>query len=164
MNTDTEKQYTSMSSEDYIKNRLDDQSNWYDKKSSYNQKWYKRLKKIEVVLTISMPLIALIPLCDYYYNKLLLVSIGAIATILKLFIDIESRYELWMKYRTASELLKREKYLYLTKTSVYSNEQYPFNLLVTRVESILATEHNQWNNVVQNIPRNITRSQSSTTS
>lgn len=82
----TIEKYISMSCEDYIKNRLDNQADWYDKKSSYNQKWYKQLKKTEVVLTILMPVIALLPLCDYYYNKLLLVLVGSIATILKLFI------------------------------------------------------------------------------
>ena len=61
--------YKEMSVEDYIKNRLDDQMNWFDKKSAFNQKRYKRLKKVEVGLTISLPVLGFLPLCDYSYNS-----------------------------------------------------------------------------------------------
>ena len=36
-----------MDIEEYIKDRLDDQINWYDTKSQIHQKWYKILKVSE---------------------------------------------------------------------------------------------------------------------
>lgn len=159
--------YKEMSVEDYIKNRLDDQMNWFDKKSAFNQKRYKRLKKVEVGLTISLPVLGFLPLCDYSYNKGLLILVGAIATFLQAWNHIETYYELWTKYRTACELLKREKYLYQTHTGLYKDAESPessYHLLVNRVESILAAENSQWNSVIHSIPSNLPHNQGSTNS
>lgn len=42
----------------YIKERLDDQIAWYDQKSQSNQKWYKRLRVIELIAAASIPFLA----------------------------------------------------------------------------------------------------------
>ena len=159
--------YEQMPVEDYIKNRLDDQMNWFDKKSAFNQKRYKYFKKAEIGLTISLPVLGFLPLCDYSYNKILLVLVGAIAAYLQAWSHIETYYELWTKYRTACELLKREKYLHQTHTGLYEDTESPessYHLLVNRVESILAAENSQWNSVIHAIPSNLSHNQGSTNS
>ena len=40
----------------YIKNRLDDQIDWYDRKSQQAQKRYKRLQLAELVIAAAIPL------------------------------------------------------------------------------------------------------------
>ncbi|MGA1864459.1 MAG: DUF4231 domain-containing protein, partial [bacterium] len=50
---------------DEIKNhpawrRLEDQLNWYDKKSLRNKKWYKGMRVIEIILACSIPIISFI--------------------------------------------------------------------------------------------------------
>jgi hypothetical protein len=42
----------------YIQERLDDQIDWYDKKSQSNQKWHKRLRVIELIAGASIPFLA----------------------------------------------------------------------------------------------------------
>jgi len=37
-----------MKEEEYIQNRLDDQINWYSNKRQFNQKWFKRLRIVEI--------------------------------------------------------------------------------------------------------------------
>jgi hypothetical protein len=43
-----------MSPEEYLQERLDDQINWYDKKSSRNQKWFKVLRTIEILFAVAI--------------------------------------------------------------------------------------------------------------
>jgi len=48
-----------------------------------------------------------------------------------------------MEYRTTSEALKHEKILYLTQTAPYDNDER-FQTLVSRAESIMANENQNW--------------------
>jgi len=148
----------------YIERRLDDQIDWFNQKSAYNQKLYKRLKKTETACTIVLPVIGIIPFADYGWNKIGLVVLGAIATYIRCWSNIETYYELWTKYRTACELLKKEKFLYQTHTGIYREEDARDSVLVEQVERILAAENSQWNAIIQSIPTALYDSQSSTRS
>lgn len=74
----------------YIERRLDDQIDWFNQKSAYNQKLYKRLKKAETACTIVLPVIGIIPFADYGWNKIGLVVLGAIATYIRCWSNIET--------------------------------------------------------------------------
>ena len=43
---------------EYLEQRLDDQINWYSKKSSANQAAYKRLRLVEIIAAAAIPYIA----------------------------------------------------------------------------------------------------------
>lgn len=61
------------------------------------------------------------------------------------------RYQdLWTSYRHICELLKKEKYMYLTKTGVYRDAELPFQDLVERCETIISSENINWTNLNQN--------------
>ncbi len=51
--------------------------------------------------------------------------------------------ENWIKYRTTTESLKYERFLYLDKTEPYEGED-PFPLLVRRVASLISMENTEW--------------------
>jgi hypothetical protein len=51
--------------------------------------------------------------------------------------------EKWVEYRVTAENLKREKYFFLTGTAPYEADD-KFQILVMRVEAILAAENVQW--------------------
>ena len=42
---------------DYIRDRVDDQITWYDKKSQTAQKHYKRIQIIEIIASATIPII-----------------------------------------------------------------------------------------------------------
>ncbi len=44
-----------MTQEEYLQERVDDQIEWHDKKSAWNQKCYKRLRILEIVAAASIP-------------------------------------------------------------------------------------------------------------
>lgn len=51
-------------------------------------------------------------------------------------------HENWIKYRTISEALKSEKYLYMTGSGTYRDKD--FSRLVLQVEQILTTGNQEW--------------------
>jgi hypothetical protein len=47
-----------ISPEEYIEQRLSDQIGWYDRKSSTNQRWFKRLRFAEIVAAATIPFLS----------------------------------------------------------------------------------------------------------
>lgn len=47
-----------LGADEYVETRLDDQIDWYDRKSQENQAWYKRLRLIEIVAAGLIPFMA----------------------------------------------------------------------------------------------------------
>jgi hypothetical protein len=134
-----------MGEAEYLEQRLDDQINWYDKKSAFNQKWYKCLRLIEIIAAASIPLLA-----GYMqkpeYEVWAGMAIGPIGLTVAVLAGIVSLYrfqENWNEYRAVAESLKQEKYLYLSRAEPYRGDQ-PFELLVQRVEALLKSETTGW--------------------
>jgi hypothetical protein len=134
-------EYVSMSVHDYIEKRLDDQIAWYDNKSISAQRKYKRLQGTEIILA------AMIPFLSGYADKHWLIPfaislMGTVVVIIAALTRLGKYHENWIEYRSICELLKHEKYLYLTGTSPY--EERNFQLLVQRVESFISSENFNW--------------------
>lgn len=136
-----------MNEEEYLKNRLDDQINWYDKKSSQNQKTYKRLQFILIISAASVPFISGY-VDNLSYLQYLLGGIGVLIAAVTGLLSLYKFQEIWTTYRTTCESLRREKFLYLTRTDPYI-EKNAFNLLVQRVEALLAKENSSWVEVMK---------------
>lgn len=138
-----------MNEEEYLKNRLDDQINWYDRKSSQNQKAFKRLQFVLIISAASVPFIS-----GYVDDlKSLQYLLGAIGVLIAAITGLLSLYkfqEIWTTYRAICESLRHEKYLYLTKTDPYI-EKNAFNLLVQRVETLLSKENSSWVEIMKKI-------------
>ncbi len=131
-----------MEEHEYFEQRLDDQINWYDKKSGANQKAFKRLRLIEIVTAATIPLLAGFS----QGSPEIPVAIGIAGMIVTIVAGVLALYrfqENWHEYRAASESLKQEKYLYIARALPYNGEQ-PFELLVQRVEALLSSETNHW--------------------
>lgn len=136
-----------MSEEEYLKDRLEDQINWYDRKSIQNQKTFKRLQIILIVAA------ALIPFISGYVDRLVylqyvLGGIGVLVAAITGLISLYKFQENWTTYRTTCESLRHEKYLYLTKTAPYTGEN-SFNVLVERVEMLISKENSSWGEIMK---------------
>ena len=134
--------------EDYLKNRLEDQIDWYNTKSAKNQKMYKGLQLASIITA------ALIPFISGYLGDFgnLKYAVGAMGVLLAVFTAMTSLYkyqENWIAYRTTCESLIQEKYLYMTKSKPYHVKD-PFNLLVQRVESLISQENSGWAELIKN--------------
>ncbi|MGI6340469.1 MAG: DUF4231 domain-containing protein [Bacteroidales bacterium] len=133
-----------INTEKYITERLQDQIDWYSQKSTTNKKYNYFLKTAILIISTSIPLISGISGLDDITVRIVLGILGAIVAILTGLVSLFKFQEKWTNYRTTSETLKHEKYLFLTKTSPY-HEQDSFGALVNRVESIISRENSDWN-------------------
>lgn len=109
-----------MNEEVYFQQRLDDQINWYSNKSSTNQKWYKRLKYLDNFLALIV-----VPLSYYsdscWWFKYAGVAAGIVIAFSNFLQSINKYHENWIQYRSTAEILKHERYLYLTRSGGYAN-------------------------------------------
>ena len=131
-----------MDQEQYLQERVEDQITWYGEKSQLNKKWFKFLRITEIVGAAIIPFLAGIGSSIPYYS----VIIGTLGVIIAISAGVSAVYkfhENWLEYRTTSETLKHEKYLFQTKCRPYDQED-SFSLLVQRVEGLISKENSQW--------------------
>jgi hypothetical protein len=131
---------------DPIYARLEEQINWYDRKSSSAQRTFKRIKVAEILAAAVIPFLAGISLP---HDKLIIAGLGVMITILEGFLHLNQYQQLWGTYRGTCEALKHEKYVYLAKAGPYATATDPRALLAERVESLVSQEHAQWNSFQQ---------------
>lgn len=135
-----------MTEEEYLSERLNEQIDWYNEKSFLNQKWFKRLRLLEIVLATIIPFIAGIGNVIPYHS----IIIGALGVIIAISAGLSALYkyhENWLEYRTTAETLKHEKYLFQTKCSPYNNDD-AFCKLVQRTERLISKENSKWSSYV----------------
>jgi Protein of unknown function (DUF4231) len=130
-----------MDQEQYLKNRVDDQIAWYDRKSASNQRWFRRLRIIEIVAAALIPLLA--TYADWNPVKIAVAALGLIIAVIAGILGLFQFQENWISFRGTSESLKLEKFLFLTKTGSYDQKE-PFPLFVQRIEGLMAKEHSAW--------------------
>ena len=128
--------------EDYLKNRLDDQISWYSKKSTRNQKSYKRLQMITIITAAAIPFLTGYS-DDYELVKITIGLIGVVIASVTAILSLNKYQENWLDYRSTAEALRRQKYLYITGTNPY-HEQNAFNVLVREVEALISKENINW--------------------
>ena len=128
--------------EDYLKDRLDNQIEWYSKKSSSNQKMYKRLQLTTIITSASIPFLS--GYSEQYPTFNIVIGIiGVVVASITAILSLNKYQENWLHYRTTSESLKHQKYLYLTGTDPY-HEANAFNVLVQQVEALISKENSTW--------------------
>lgn len=138
------------SSPDPIIERLEDQIHWYDQKSASCQRWYKRLKMLEIAFAAVIPLLAV----SGWPRAIIVTGIlGVLVTIFEGLLQLNQYHENWIRYRSTSESLKHEKYFYLAGAGPYATVEKPRALLAERVESLVSQEHAKWATVQQQEPQ-----------
>lgn len=125
--------------------RLIDQLNWYDHKSQYCQRLYKRLKFAQITFAVFIPATSLLP-SDYAKWTASILGIGI--AVLEAVQQMNQYFLLWTTYRATAERLKHEKYLFLSSAGPYKGlPQFDgLILLAERVEEHVSTEHANWIN------------------
>ena len=129
-----------MSQSDPILNRLEEQISWYDNRSGYNQRMFKALKIITVILALSIPVSAF-ALKD---NPVITAILGALIALLEALQQMNQYHHNWITFRSTCEALKHEEYLFLGEAAHYSSADNAKALLAERVESLVSQEHAKW--------------------
>ena len=137
-----------MNEEEYIKNRLDNQIDWYDRKSMKNQKSYKRLQLTAFFAAAAIPFLSGYISADIKLIQIIIGLLGFIIAVITAVLSIYKFQENWIEYRTTCESLRHEKYLFLTKASPYDSGN-PFTLFVQRIESLISKENSDWSQYIK---------------
>lgn len=132
-----------MNPEEYMQNRVDDQINWYDKKSQRHQRWYKQLRFVEILAAASIPFLSGYIRPDLPAIKFTVGLLGVVIAVLAGVTSLNRFQENWVEYRTTCESLRHEKYLFQTGVEPY-NVDNPFSLFVKRIESLISKENINW--------------------
>ena len=128
--------------------RLEEQINWYDKKSISCQKWYKR-SEVTVIITA-----ALIPLsANFVEDNLLGACLGALILIIEGLQHLNQYHHHWTTYRSTCEALKHEKYLWIGQAGPYTAADNPNAMLAERIEALISQEHAKWVSTRQEVAK-----------
>ena len=136
-----------MDDEEYIKQRLDNQQEWYNKNSQNNQRWHKFIQVSQILFAASIPFLPSV----IKESSALNITTGALGVLIAVITGISALYkfdEKWIKYRTTAESLKHERILYLTRVEPYDGAG-PFPLMVHRVETLISQENRDWSQYVK---------------
>ena len=137
-----------MNVDEYIKQRLESEISWYNKKSLRNKWGYYILRILEIVCAVSIPFIM------GYVNdltpglKFTAGLLGVVVGIISGFLGLFQTQENWVSYRTTCETLRHEKFFFQTKSKPYDCED-PFPMLVERVEMLISKENTSWSQMLQ---------------
>ena len=141
--------------------RIEEQINWYDKKSSIYQKKYKRIKLIEIVAAALIPFLAALHFSDpnvlFPFTRVRLVTVvgtftallGVLITILEGVLQLQQYQQNWVTYRATCEALKHEKFTCLAGAGIYGTAANPHTLLTERAETIGSQENTKWASLLQ---------------
>lgn len=133
--------------EAYLTERLDDQLNWYDRKSGINQTWYKRLQLVQILCSTLIVFFSGAA-SELAYSHWLLAICSMLMAVATAVQSLNKYHDNWIEYRTTSETLKHEKYMYMARVEPYHQDNR-FALLVTRIESVISSQNSNWSNVQQ---------------
>ena len=123
--------------------RLQNQREWYSKESAKNKTYYHLMKLSQIILAGLIPIITLI---DFSVTKYIVATFGAIIAALEGIQQLFQFHALWFEYRSTSEQLKHEKYLFLALSGPYRgfSQEDGLLLLSERIEEHISKEHAKW--------------------
>lgn len=129
---------------EYLENRYKKQLEYYSKTASENQKKYRTIQWVLIILSAATPVLA--ALIEMEKNlQFVVVIISAIVAILMAGLKTFQYQELWVSYRMTKEMLNPEYYYYSFNIGPYAEDGInKETLFVSRVESILDKEHSGW--------------------
>ena len=119
--------------------RLEDQLDWYERKSRHHKLWYQCLKVAQIVIAAAIPVAAAAGASATVAGAL-----GGVVVVLEGLQQLFQFQQNWVAYRVTAEALKREKFLCLAGAGPYESVERPEALLARRVERIVAQEYGTW--------------------
>jgi hypothetical protein len=129
---------------------MEDQINWYDRKSRSNMQWYKRMKMTEIISAAIIPFLPATRLPD---ATIVTGGLGVLITVLEGLLQLNKFHENWISYRATCESLKHEKYMFLANAAAYASAEKPRAMLAERVEALISQEGAKWASVQEQKPK-----------
>ena len=139
-----------MTEDEYLKNRLEAQIDWFDAKSVINKRWYRRCQLTQLIAASLITLSGIFIGESFLHLRYLIPFLGAVIAIISGILGLYKFQENWLQYRTTSETLKHEKYLFLTRSEPFTGTD-SLKLLVERVEGMISKENTNWSQYMRRV-------------
>lgn len=120
--------------------RLDEQIEWYDRRSRFCKRWYLRLKVVQIVTAAAIPVLA----TAWPEKAWIGGALGASIVVLEGLQQLFQLHSNWTQYRSTCENLRHEKYLWMAHAGPYARSERPDGLLAERVEGLVSQEQTAW--------------------
>ena len=150
-----------MTEEVYLKDRVDDQLKYYETAANKTKTIFNWMQLLIIVFGLLVPVAINFPvdLVSSEPTGALDAGVQLSATIMSLIVAILTgilnfkKYgDLWLSYRMTEELLKHEKFTYLTRSGKYASGN-AFDKFVQTIESLISHEHNKFHSLIQDSKR-----------
>jgi hypothetical protein len=128
----------------YLSGRLEEQIAYYEKAANRAKQMHLRLQGGIIVLSVMVPVVVSRPQDLSGWVRYLVVLVSLALPVMTGLSSFRKYGETWVSYRTTAELLKNEKYLFLTGSGRYRDNPHAFQDLVEAVESLLSAEHTKF--------------------
>jgi len=125
--------------QDVTLDHLQDQIEWYDRKSGHNQRFFKWLKFLTIAAAAFVPFLAKVDGMSW-----VTAGLGVFIVVLEGLQQLNQYHSNWISYRSTCEALKHEKFLYLAEAGPYASANDAHALLAERIESLISQEHAKW--------------------
>ena len=133
--------------------RLEEEIDWYDKKSSYNQRRFKILKISQIIAG------ALIPFASSVGAPAAVAGgLGVLIVIFEGLQSLSQHQQSWISYRSTCQKLTQEKYLWLAKAGPYESAPNPDAVMAERIEALMSSEITNWSTTTRQKERAATTS------
>ncbi len=139
-----------MEADEYLKKRVDNQIDWYNRASMSAKRKYFTARTLEIVVAAFIPFV--LHFWEWEYTRKVAAFCGVLIVGVNGLLGLYKWGDLWKNYRTTSETLKHHKHLFLAKSSPYDGED-PFNAFVNNAERIISEENSVWNQIPFEKPR-----------
>ena len=148
-----------MDTEKYLADRVEDQLGYYEKAASSAKRKHIWVQTAIIILGLLVPVVINLPnqwgvlenLQAYVKGTVTVFSLSL--AILTGISNFRKYGDLWLTYRMTEELIKHEKFLFLTSSGAYHDSDKAANDFVQTVESIISSEHNKFRSIIEEAKR-----------
>ena len=127
----------------YLKDRYQDQIDWYDRKAAHNQTIYRWMQWTLIALAAITPILIELDLEALGWLQWATLT-SAVVAILTAGMKTFNYQENWINYRTTCETLRKERFFYDAGLGEYAGADDKEALFVDRVESLISRENTMW--------------------
>jgi len=121
--------------------RLEDQIQWYSRRSSHNQRCFKWIKGTTIAAAAVIPVLTT---SGVPHGAQIAAGLGILIAIIEGLQQLNQYQSNWTTYRSTAEALKHEKFLYMAKAGPYLEAAHPTAMLAERIESLVSQENAKW--------------------
>lgn len=144
-----------MDIEKYMTERVEDQLKYYEKAANKAKNIHIRMQTTIIILGLLVPVVVNLP-TDWGIQMNGQAYIRGAVTIMSLLLAVLTgisnfrKYgDLWLTYRMTEELIKHEKFLFLTSSGQYIKNENAQHDFVQTIESIISSEHNKFRSIIE---------------